>query len=178
MSSVRWHAAMSVDGLIASPDDEMDWAFAAGGSSSIADEVREQLGAIVAGRRWYDVATEKYGGTGGIYGGAWAGPVLVLTHRDTPDDPTVAFVSDGIRSSIATAQDAAGDKSVGLLGANTVQQAFEAGLVDEIVIHVAPVLLGDGIRFYGGPGVGRVELEPSAVAESGQVVDLRYRVVK
>src|SRR5215216_1620157 len=110
MSTVRWHVTMSVDGFIAGPDDAMDWAFAAGGSSAIAEEVREQTGAIVAGRRWYDVASDKYGGTGGIYGGRWSGPVFVLTHRDTPDDPTVAFVSGGIRSAVATARAAAGDK--------------------------------------------------------------------
>jgi dihydrofolate reductase len=171
MSTVRWHVTMSVAGFIAGPDDAMDWAFAAGGSSAIAEEVREQTGAIVAGRRWYDVASDKYGGTGGIYGGRWSGPVFVLTHRDAPDDPTVAFVSGGIRSAVATA-------GCRRFGANTAQQALEAGLVDEIVIHGAPVLFGDGIRLYGEPAAGRVDLERTAVAESGQVVDLRYRVIK
>jgi riboflavin biosynthesis pyrimidine reductase len=65
-----------------------------------------------------------------------------------------------------------------MFGANTAQQTIEAGLLDEIVIHVAPVLLGDGVRLYGGPGTGRVNLERTAVAESGPVLALRYRVVK
>jgi dihydrofolate reductase len=178
MSNVIWHVTMSVDGFIAGPGDSMDWAFAAGGANAIADDVREKTGAIVAGRRWYDVATSKYGGTGGIYGGAWSGPVFVLTHRPAPDDPSVTFLSDGIRSAVATAREAAGGESVGIFGANVARQTIEAGLLDEIVIHLAPVLLGDGVRLYGGRGAGRVNLERTAVAESGQVVDLRFRVAK
>jgi hypothetical protein len=91
MSTVHWHVTMSVDGFIAGPDDAMDRAFAAGGSSAIADDVMQNAGAIVAGPRWYR----------------------------------------------------RGDRQV------------RRDLVDEIVIHVAPVLLGDGIRLYGEPGAGR-----------------------
>ena len=138
----------------------------------------EATGAILAGRRWYDVATSKYDGVRGIYGGAWTGPVFVITHRpsDAADDPTVTFLSDGVRSAVATAREAAEDKAVGIFGANTAQQCLRAGLLDEIVVHLAPVLLGDGVRLYGGPGMGPIELERTAVADSGQVTDLRFRV--
>jgi riboflavin biosynthesis pyrimidine reductase len=67
---------------------------------------------------------------------------------------------------------------VEIFGASTAQQALAAELVNEIVIHVAPVLLGDGIRLYGEPAAGRMDLERTALAESGQLVDLRYRVIK
>jgi dihydrofolate reductase len=85
---------MSLDGFIAGPDDSMDWAFKAGGASLIADDVRAQTGAIAAGRRWYDVATSKYG----MYGGAWSAPVFVVTHRpkDAAADTSVTVLSDGI----------------------------------------------------------------------------------
>jgi dihydrofolate reductase len=169
---------MSVDGFIAGPDDSMEWALGTGGPSAIADATRDATGAIVAGRRWYDVATRKYGGAGGIYGGSWSGPVFVLTTRSAPDDPTVTFLSGGIENAIATAREAAAGKSVGLFGANVARQALEAGLVDEVVVHVAPVLLGDGVRLYGGSGAARVDLERTGLAESGGVVDLRFRVVR
>ncbi len=65
-----------------------------------------------------------------------------------------------------------------IFGANTARQCLDAGLLDEIVIHLAPVLLGDGIRLHGGPGVGRVDLERTALAQAGQLTDLRFRVTK
>lgn len=178
MGEVIWHVTMSLDGFIAGPDDAMEWAFETGGRSATADDVMSKTGAIVGGRRWYDVAAAKYGGTGGIYGGAWSGPVFVLTHRpaDAPDDPTVTFLSDGVRDAIARAREAAGDRKVEVFGASTARQVLEAGLLDEIVVHLAPVLLGDGVRLYGGPGASPVRLERTAVAEAGQLVDLRFRI--
>jgi dihydrofolate reductase len=137
-----------------------------------------ETGAILGGRRWYDVAAEKYDGVDGIYGGAWSGPVFVLTHRpdDAADDPTVTFVSDGLKAAVATAQDAAEGKNVVIFGANTAQQRLSAGLLDEIMIHLVPVLLGDGVQLYGAPGAERVDLKRIAPSESGQVVDLRFEV--
>ena len=101
MNKVLWHITMSLDGFIAGPDDAMDWAFEAyGGGNELADEIRRGTGAILAGRRWYDVATAKYDGVAGIYGGAWSGPVFVLTHRDG-DDATVTFLSGGVEDAVA-----------------------------------------------------------------------------
>ena len=177
---VLWHITMSLDGFIAGPDDEMDWVFEYDAPSPIADDVMNATGAILAGRRWYDVATSKYGGRAGIYGGAWKGPVFVLTHRppDAPEDPGIGFLSDGIENAVATARRAAEAKSVGIFGATTARQCLEADLLDEIVVHVAPVLLGDGVRLYGGPGYGRIDLDRVAVAASGQLTDLRFRIVR
>jgi riboflavin biosynthesis pyrimidine reductase len=79
---------------------------------------------------------------------------------------------------VATARAAAEDRDLGIFGATTAGQCLDADLLDEIVVHLAPVLLGDGVRFHGGPGAGRVNLERTALAESGQLTDLRFRVVK
>jgi dihydrofolate reductase len=116
----------------------------------------------------------------GIYGGNWSGPVFVLTHRppEVSADPSVTFLTDGINNALATAAAAARGKNVEILGANTAQQALQAHLVDEIVVHIVPVLLGDGVRLYGGPGLERINMEGTVLAESGQQTDLRFRVAK
>jgi dihydrofolate reductase len=171
---------MSLDGFITGPDDSMDWVFRYGTPSPLADEVMHKTGAILAGRRWYDVATSRHGGRGGIYGAAWTGPVFVLTHRpiDPSDDPGITFLSGDVGDAVATALRAAEGKNLGIFGANVARQCLDAGLLDEIVVHLAPVLLGDGVRLYGGPGAGRVDLTRTSVAESGQLTDLRFRVVR
>ncbi len=78
---------------------------------------------------------------------------------------------------MTTARAAADAKSVGVFGASIARQCLDAGLLDEIAVHLAPALLGDGVRFHDAPGATRVHLERTAVAESGQL-DLRFRVVK
>ncbi|HZG49829.1 MAG TPA: dihydrofolate reductase family protein [Thermoleophilaceae bacterium] len=178
MTKTIWHITMSLDGFIAGPGDSMDWAFESSEPSAIADEVRRGTGAILAGRRWYDVARAKYDGVTGIYGGAWSGPVFVLTHRpdDAPDDLAVTFLSGGLAEAHAAACAAAGHGHVEIFGANTAQQCLDAGLVDEIVIHLAPLLLGDGVRLYGRPGAERVRLERTELVASGQLTDLRFSV--
>ncbi len=171
---------MSLDGFYAGPDDSMDWAFkAAGRPNRVADDVMQTTGAILAGRRWYDVATAKYNGRRGIYGGKWEGRVFVLTHRppDGPEDPEITFLTGEIEEAVQTAKAAAGDNNLEIFGANVAAQCLAAGLIDEIVPHVAPVLLGDGIRLYGASeDHGEVELERVDLAESGQVTSLRFRV--
>ena len=175
MGRVIWHITMSLDGFIAGPADSMDWAFEGSGPSRLGEEVRDGTGAILAGRRWYDVATEHYDGVAGIYGGKWDGPVFVLTHREAPDDATVTFLRDGLEEALATARAAAGSKDIGIFGAAMAEQCLDAGLLDEIVIHVAPVLLGEGVRLYG-PGAQKVRLERMTLEEAGHTVGLRYRV--
>jgi dihydrofolate reductase len=179
VSRVVWHITMSLDGFIAGPDDAMDWAFRSSGPSRIGDEVMKATGAVLAGRRWHDVATAKYNGRQGIYGGNWEGPVFVLTHRppEAPEDPGITFLQTGVEEAVATAKQAAGDKNLEIFGANLAAQCLDAGLIDEIVVHVAPVLLGDGVRLYAVAGERRqVELERTELDESGQQASLRFRV--
>ena len=180
MSKVTWHVTMSLDGFIAGPDDSMDWARGGGGEPNpIADSVRTGTGAILAGRRWHDVAMRKYDGVAGIYGGEWSGPVFVLTHRpeDQPGEG-VTFLSGSVEDAVATTGAAAGGRGIGIFGASLAAQCIEAGLLDEIVVHVAPLLLGDGVRLYGAPGAQRVDLERIESRCSGQLTDLRFRVVR
>ena len=158
----------------------MDWAFAHGRPTAVADETMKRLGAILAGRRWYELAKERWNGVEGIYGGAYSGPVFVLTHTP-PDDgagPRIRFISDGIEEAVATAQSAAGEKDVGIFGASLSRQCLSAGLLDEIVLHVAPVLLGGGVRLFGDGSEEHVELERVAIGEAEQLTDLRFRVVR
>jgi dihydrofolate reductase len=145
----------------------------------LADETRDATGAILAGRRWYDVASKRYDGVDGIYGGRWQGPVFVLTHRiaDVPDDPTVTFIGKRLPEALAIGRQAANGKAVGIFGASVARQCLEQGLLDEIVIHIGPVLLGSGVRLHGQPGAKPIELERIDVGGAGQQTDLRYRVV-
>jgi dihydrofolate reductase len=174
------HHTVSLDGYIAGPGDSMDWAFVHGRPTAVADETMNRLGAILAGRRWYDLANERWNGVEGIYGGAFVGPVFVLTHRPPRDDidPRISFIASGIVDAVASAQSAAGEKDVGIFGASLTQQCLNARLLDEVVLHVAPVLLGDGVRLFGDGNNERVELERVSVGVADELTDLRFRVVR
>jgi len=181
VSRVVWHITMSLDGFIAGPDDAMDWAFPSSGPSRIADDVMNTTGAILAGRRWHDVATAKYGGRQGIYGGKWNGPVFVLTHRppEASADPEITFLQTSVEEAVAAGKEAADDKNLEIFGANLAAQCLDAALIDEIVVHVAPVLLRDGVRLYGVAGERRqVALERTDLGESGEQTSLRFRVTR
>jgi dihydrofolate reductase len=176
--AVVWHVTMSLDGFIAGPDDAMDWVFDyfSEASNETAGEVIETTGAIIMGRHTYEVE-DRY--RTGIYGGAWTGPYFVLTHEPpavVPDWMTGAFINEDIEAALARASEAAGGKNVGILGADLAKQCLERGLLDEIIIHLAPVLLGDGVRLFAASGGKRVRLEPTQVRRTGQLTDLRFRV--
>ena len=189
-SKVIWHITMSLDGFIAGPDDSMDWVFGGWSGdgtdpadvevdrSSLAVEVLGSIGAILGGRRWWHVAERLYDGVDGIYGGEWDGPVFVLTHRppEDPGDGRVTFLSTPLAAALATAGAAAGGKDVVVFGADLARQCLQAGLLDEIVVHLVPVLLGDGVRLFTAPDGEPVALRRTTVAESGQITDLRFTV--
>jgi dihydrofolate reductase len=178
MTAVLWHVAMSVDGFVAAPGDDMRWVFEVAEHSDAADEVMRSTGAILMGRRTYEVEDRM---RPGIYGGAWKGALFVLTHHppETPPDwMTGEFVDGAIEDVVTRASAAAGDLDVGILGPTVARQCLDAGLLDEIVVHVVPILLGDGTRLLDRPGTQQTRLEKISVAESGQMTDLRYRVMK
>jgi len=134
-----------------------------------------ELGAVLTGRRTFDKA-EGWGGNH-----AW-GPAFVLTH-DVPDgwprpNSTVHFVTEGLEHAVARAKAAAGDKSVGVHGADTITQLLNAGLLDELSIDVAAVLLGSGVRLFDGlDGTPATLGSPTVTAGIG-VTHLRYPVRK
>jgi dihydrofolate reductase len=177
MTTVSWHVVMSLDGYIAAPGDDMSWIFEVFESSNTVDEIVASTGAIVMGRRTYEVEDRD---RPGIYGGKWTGPLFVVTHEPpakVPDWMTGTFV-DGVEDAVAKATAAADGRKVGLLGASVARQCLAADLLDEIVVQVAPVLLGDGVRMLASAGAQRIKLEKTTVAESGQLTDLRFRVLK
>jgi dihydrofolate reductase len=173
--------SMSLDGFIAGPGHAMDWIFDFVAPDEFPD-IAAATGAMLIGRRTYEVGkrgieTASHGKISGEdYGGGWSGPEFVLTH-DPPDppDPAVTFLSGDIGEAVATARSAAGGKDLEILGADVAGQCLRRGLVDEILVYVLPVLLGDGIRF-SSPGLARIDLEPVSSTRSGAVTILRFRV--
>jgi dihydrofolate reductase len=182
MGKVLWTVTMSLDGFIAGPDDAMDWVFRYVGPNSAVDEVIQTTGAVLAGRRSYDVGRRpgQRPEVRKVEGGAWSGPEFVVTHEapDDEEDSTITFLSGDIGDAVATALEAAQGKDVMVIGANIAQQCIDEGLVDEILICMAPLLLGDGVRLFGRPGASPVDLEPTSVTQAGQLTNLRFRVVK
>lgn len=182
MGNVFVHTLMSLDGFIAGPNDEMDWVLRHAGDmpSGVVDEVIARTGAVLAGRRVYDVGRRiQRPEARGLFDGRWRGPHFILTHTPPTDetDPIYRFVAGDIRNVIATALEAAGGRDVLVLGADVVGQCLKAGLVDELLIHLAPELLGDGIRLFGAPEL-RGSLETLEVSASDQIANLRYRVAR
>jgi len=168
--------SMSLDGFIAGPGHAMDWIFDFVAPDEFP-EIAAATGAMLIGRGTYEVA-RRMPDAGKDYGGGWSGPVFVLTHRPPePPDPAEMFLTGDITEAVATARSAAGGKNLEILGADVAGQCLRRGLVDEILVYVLPVLLGDGIRF-SSPGLARIDLEPISSMRSGAVTILRFRVRK
>jgi dihydrofolate reductase len=182
MDKVFVHTLMSLDGFIAGQNDDMSWVLRHAGDmpSAVVDEVIARTGAVLGGRRVYDVGRRlQRPEARGLFDGRWRGPVFILTHTPPTDetDPSYTFLSGDVRDAVATARRAADGRDVLLLGANVVDQCLEAGLVDEILMHVVPELIGDGVRLFGVSTL-RASLETLDVSTSGQIVNLRLRVDK
>jgi dihydrofolate reductase len=153
---------MSLDGLIAGPGGDMSWlAPHLGGPNPKAAELMADIGALLIGARTFDgddpnAGTEKEG----PFGGEWSGSSIVLTHHTdrTDSDPSVRFIGD-LGDAVAAAKEAAGGRYVNVLGADVARQCIEAGLLDEVLVFIAPVLLGDGVRLFDHPAGTQVRLE-------------------
>jgi len=174
--------SMSLDGFIAGPGHAMDWVFDFLAPDEFPD-IAAATGAMLIGRRTYEVGNrmEADQERGSASSGAtypFSGPVFVLTHEPpAPPDPAVTFLTGDIGEAVATALDAAGGRNLEILGADVAGQCLRRGLVDEILVYVLPVLLGDGIPF-SSPGLARIDLEPVSSTRSGAVTILRFRVLK
>ena len=171
LGKVVVNRSMSLDGYIAGPDDEMDWAIRYFQEDRFV-EVMAATGAMLVGRRTHEVA-KRMPAEDTEYDG---GPVFVLTHRPPAEpEPGVTFLTGDLADAVATARAAAGGKNLEILGADLASQCLQQGLVDEVLVYVLPVLLGDGVRF-STPGLGRIELEPLSHTRSGPVTVLSFRV--
>jgi dihydrofolate reductase len=145
--------------------------------TAVVDEVVARTGAVLAGRRVYDVGRRlQTPEARGLFGGLWIGPHLILTHSPPADEthPSFSFLTGDIREAVATALTVAEGGDVLVLGANVVGQCLEAGLVDEILIHLVPELVGGGVRLFDLPAL-RASFRLLDVSASGQVVNLRFR---
>jgi len=160
---------------------------AEGPDAEILEESMADTGAAIMGRG-------MFGGASGPWDESWTGhwgdeppfkmPVFVLTHH--PREPlilgggtTFTFVTDGIEAALKQARAAAGEKDVAISGgASVAQQYLKAGLLDELQLHVAPVLLGGGVRLFDNLDTEQIELETARVVESPEVTHLKYRVVR
>ncbi|MGN6794561.1 MAG: dihydrofolate reductase family protein [Streptosporangiaceae bacterium] len=198
MTDVLIQMSMSLDGYIAGPNDSdvnglgdggerlHEWLFAGGGppgeglapaDQEVFDDLRSRTGAMLTGRRLYDI-THGWQGTHPL----GAIPAFVVS-RDLPEQiPSGAtpftFVHDGIASAVAQAKEAAGDKDVHVIGgANTIRHLLDAGLADELRIDLIPVLLGGGIRLFDGLARKPVSLEQVRSTSSSAVTHIRYRVL-
>ena len=197
MGATVLYMSMSVDGFIAGPNESIDnglgdggdrlheWVFAgepAGPSgvpsapAGVNGEVHGEAmstGAVVAGRGTFEPA----GGWGGDHHDGV--PIFILTRRD-PDElqqwPLVSYVDD-VASAMTQAKEAAGDRNVLVHGAGTAQLALAAGVLDELELHVVPVLFGQGRRLFDGLPAEQIELERTRTLEGeGGVTHIHYRV--
>jgi dihydrofolate reductase len=198
MMKVTCDMSMSVDGFVAGPNQSLEeplgervggrlhrWMFEEPEANAAAIEAITAAGAYIMGRN-------MFGPGRGTWDQEWRGwwgeeppyhaPVFVLTHH--PREPlamqggtTFTFVTDGIDSALAQAREAAGDADTAIAGgAETVNEYLAAGLIDELRLHVVPVVLGAGERLFDS--VGELALEPLDVGGTGLVTHLRYRVLR
>ncbi len=162
MARLLYSVTMSADGFIAGPNGDMQWMRPYLGPNPEVDELIPRIGSILAGRRSHDGDDPHKGetGEGEAFGGGWEGPLFVVTHRlpSTPE-PGVTYV-DQLPKAIAAAKAAAGDKYVNVIGADIARQCIAAGELDEVLLIVTPVFLGDGTRVFDEPGGRTVRLRP------------------
>ncbi|QIG39895.1 dihydrofolate reductase [Microbacterium sp. 4R-513] len=174
---VLWHFTMSLDGFVAGPGHSMDWmAGLTTGRPHIIDEYVATTGAVLGGRDGFDAFPDA----STIYGGAWSGPVFVLTHHpeDAPASEGTTILSCDVEEALRIAKDAAGGKNVEILSASIGRQLLDRGLLDEIDLHIAPVLLGDGIRLYDNPGAPPIALAFTMTDEPRHEVNVRARPIR
>lgn len=180
MAKLLYSATMSLDGFIAGPGGDMSWLTEHLGPNPAVDELIGTIGALLVGNRTFR-GDDPYKGVaekeGKAFGGGWSGPQFVLTHH-VPDTrvPGVTFVGD-LDSGVAAAKAAAGDKYVNVIGADVARQCLDAGVLDEIFVCIAPVMLGDGVRLFHHPGGANVKLERLSVSHAPQATNLRMRVL-
>ena len=168
-----WYFSGDVE--VPMPTARQDFAFRV--SPPSADHLRglmPEIGAMLTGRRTF----ERADGWGGRH--PWDIPAVVVTHQ-VPDGwsrpgSTVEFVTDGVESAVARAKSAAAPKSVGVHGAQTIQQCLDAGLLDEMQIDLAAVLLGDGVRLFDHLANTLAVLGNPTVVPGVGVTHLRYPV--
>lgn len=180
MANVIVGMVMSIDGFVADRNGDIGLLYPdheAMVNSEAVQESMRKTGAVVLGRRSYDM------GGGDYTGYEYQVPIFVPTH-EPPDRPpqgqnenlTITFVTEGVTRAIELAKAAAGDRDVTVIGASTIRQVIEAGLADELHVDIRSLLLGNGLRWFEPSGIPPMELELIDTRQSPGVTHLRYRV--
>ena len=195
MGKVIYDISMSLDGFIAGANarPEAGWAGLGDGGERLHDwgfnsadphnrEIEQALlattGAVIVGRTTYNNSILNWGADGPT--GAARLPTIIVSHsvpQDIPDGGVYTFV-DSVEAALETAKKLAGDKDIGIAGGNIAQQFISLGLVDEIFIHLVPVLFGSGTRLIEDLRGKHVQLETTEVIETKEAIHLRFRVIK
>jgi dihydrofolate reductase len=193
MTKVIFDISMSLDGFVTAsnvrPEEPLgdggqrlhEWAFGEDERNrELLAEAVDAVGAVVAGRHTYDLSVPWWGVDGPT--GPARVPVFVITHaepEDAPEGGVYAFVTDGIESALEQAKAAAGDQDVAVMGGAEIGQKYIlAELVDEISIHLVPVLFGGGTRMFEHLGGEHIQLETAGVIETPLATHLRFHIVK
>ena len=182
MANVLLDMAMSLDGFISGPKGEdhglHDYFFSpAGPTVEVIEEGFKTTGSIIMGRRSYEIGATQDGFADNPY----QVPTFILTHYVPQNIPQGAesfvFVTDGVERALEQAKAVTGDRDVVIGGgADIAQQYLRAGLIDEIQIHLIPILIGEGIRLFDH--LRQMELEQTRVIQSTGVTHLKFRVIK
>ncbi len=187
MGTVRFSLSASLDGFIAATTDDISEVFAWFGDGgamhhflAVEGDQINQIGAVIMGHRSFNQIGENWWIVPDDTSSEW--PVIVLQSQPREDvhlgKMHYSFETAGIESAIARAQEIAGEKTVALHGASSVQQALKAGLLDEFHLHIAHVLLGEGVRLFDHLGKEPIHLQHIATLETPGATHLKFRVVK
>jgi dihydrofolate reductase len=193
MTRVIFDISMSLDGFVTAsnvrPEEPLgdggrrlhEWVFGEDERNrELLAEAVNFVGAVIAGRHTYDLSVASWGADGPA--GPARVPVIVVTHaepEEVPEGGVYTFVTAGIEGALERAKAAAREKDVAVMGGAEVgQQYIRAGLIDEISIHLVPVLFGSGTRLFEHLGNEHIQLETAGVIETPEATHLRFRVVQ
>jgi len=192
MGKIVLHASMSLDGYTAGPNVDMEHPMGVGGMwlhewlfadpidpvDAVVSEAmydRRRVGAVLMGRRHFDVGVDHW-----CPAGTFEMPCFVVTHRAAPamvkGQTRFEFVTGGIEEAVGRARRAACGLDVNVIGADIARQLLVAGLINEINVNLVPIVLGGGASLFGGLRAGQVEFEQVGAAPSSTVTHVRYRV--
>ena len=191
MGKVYYDVSMSLDGFITAANARPEAGLGDGaerlhewGFNSADPRNREiveswaSTGAVIVGRTTYDLSIPYWGADGPL--GAARVPTFIVSHsvpQDIPGGGVYTFV-DGVETALEKAKKVAGDKDVSISGANVAQQFLKRGLIDEVSIHLVPVLFGSGTRLFEGLDGEHISLEIIEVIQTAEAIHMRFRVVK
>jgi dihydrofolate reductase len=193
MGKTIFDISMSLDGYVTAAGQTAEEPLGRGGEhlhdwslepDPVSDELQQRaiasIGAMICGRRTYDDSLPWWEADGPT--GARRLPIFVVTHavpESVPENGVYHFVTDGLEQALEQARTAAGEQDVVVMGgADTIQQYLRAGLIDEIGIHLVPVIFGGGTRLFDAVSDAQVQLDVRSVVDTPRATHLRYRVIR